>query len=174
MSEGNTVTYDMLANEPRIAGMARQTGHASPRQSAGRAYYLFDTASRAENQPFSETKGERQVREDKEFYIPNFLSDEHYESHPELHAAAAEHAGDLRRAERCLDEALNLIGVLLASMEDPSDSRAMQAETVPKIIEKKLTKAHTQIDKHGTRHTNLFLAYFDLKDKSGGRATGAC
>jgi rubrerythrin len=65
-----------------------------------------------------------------------------------------------------LDDAENLLTVLLASMEQESDSRAMQAEAVLKIVRKKLRKAHTRIDRQDARHRNLFLAYFELKARS--------
>jgi hypothetical protein len=84
---------------------------------------------------------------------------------PELRDAADKHAGHLRRAERDLDQAINLVGVLLASLEDVGDDRAMQAETVLKVIEQKLDKVHTRLDKHDSRHTNLFFAYYELKEK---------
>ncbi len=54
---------------------------------------------------------------------------------------------------------------MLASLADECDSRAMQTETALKVIEKKLNKAHTQVDRHRRRHTNLFLADFDLRDQ---------
>ena len=41
----------------------------------------------------------------------------------------------------------------------------MQTETALKAIEKKPGKAHTQIDRHRHRHTNLFMAHFDLRDQ---------
>ena len=41
----------------------------------------------------------------------------------------------------------------------------MQTETALKVIEKKLGKAHTQIDRHRRRHTNLFLAHCDLRNQ---------
>ena len=51
--------------------------------------------------------------------------------------------------------------------EGAGDDRAMQIEVGLKAVEKKLSKAHARIDRHHTRYTNLFFAYFDLKDKSG-------
>lgn len=41
----------------------------------------------------------------------------------------------------------------------------MQAETVLKIVERKLHKALNQLDRHDSRHRNLFFAYFDLQEK---------
>ena len=44
----------------------------------------------------------------------------------------------------------------------------MQIDTVLRVIEKKLRKAYNGIDKHDRHYRNLFLAYFDLKDKTEG------
>lgn len=116
-------------------------------------------------------EGLRQVREDRDFYIPDFTSDNPYKSRPKVYSAANDHAQELRKVEQHLDDALNLARVLRNSMQDEDDSRAMQADTVLKIIEKKLNKAHACIDRHDARHLNLFMAYFDLKDGAAG-ATG--
>jgi thiamine pyrophosphokinase len=106
----------------------------------------------------------RQLKEDPEFYIPDYIMGDPDSSRPDLYAAADDHARELRKAEKHLDDALNLAGVLRASFQDAGDSRAMQADTVLKIIEKLLNKAHTCIDRHDTRFMNLFMAYFDSKD----------
>lgn len=96
------------------------------------------------------------------------MADENYEPSPEAYAVAIAHTKRLRKAQCCLDAALNLARVLLDSLEDASDIRSMQAETVLKIIKKKLNKAHSQIDKHDAQAQNLCLAYFDLRAKSSG------
>ncbi|MGH8194149.1 MAG: hypothetical protein ACREQ8_07105 [Woeseiaceae bacterium] len=114
----------------------------------------------------------RQVREDKEFYIPDFMSENPYKLRPKVYSAANDHARDLREAEQHLDDALNLAGVLRAAVQGEDDGRAMQADTVLKIIEKRLSEAHNCTDRHGTRHLNLFMAYFDLKDAEEGPAEG--
>ena len=66
------------------------------------------------------------------------------------------------RRDRGLEDVLNLAGVLRASIVDEGDSRAMQAETVLKIIERKADKALDQLERHDGKHGNLFFAYFDL------------
>lgn len=65
-----------------------------------------------------------------------------------------------------IDDAENLLAVLVASTEEEADSRAMQADTVLKIVRKKLNKAHTRIDRQESRHRNLFVAYFELKERA--------
>lgn len=104
----------------------------------------------------------RQLKEDREFYIPDYIA--RGADDPDLYAAADDHARELRKAEKHLDDALNLTGVLRASLQEADDSRAVQADTVLKIIEKLLNKAHSCIDRHDTRFMNLFMAYFDSKD----------
>jgi hypothetical protein len=66
---------------------------------------------------------------------------------PKLIEAADAHAKDLREAMALLDDAENLVAVLMASVEHEGDSRAMQAEAVLKIVRKKLRKAHVRIDR---------------------------
>lgn len=100
------------------------------------------------------------------------MSDRSNETDAERCHAADEHARHLRRAQRRLEDALNLAGVLRASVGDEGDSRAMQAETVLKIVERKVNKALNQLDRHDGRHRNLFFAYFDLQEKAEGGGGG--
>jgi hypothetical protein len=108
-----------------------------------------------------------QVREEGEYYIPDLLTDEDYEPDPALSDAADAHTEAQREAMALLDDAENLLGVLLASIEYESDSRAMQADAVLKIVKKKLKKAHVRIDRQEGDHRNLFLAYFELNARLG-------
>jgi hypothetical protein len=118
----------------------------------------LETIARSTVTPF------RYVREDREFYIPDYLAEDPDSLRPDLYAAADDHARDLREAEKYLDDAFNLTRVLRASLQEADDSRAVQADTVLKIIEKLLNKAHTRIDRHDTRFMNLFMAYFDSRE----------
>jgi hypothetical protein len=111
-----------------------------------------------------------QVREERRYYIPDYLRSRRAKSHDDLYSAADDHADDLREAERCLDDALNLARTLRAAFEEAGDSRAMQADTVLKLIEQLLDKASVAIDRHDTRFMNLFMAYFDRGD--GSRRSG--
>lgn len=110
------------------------------------------------------------VREDREFYIPDYLSAGPAGIRRDAWSAAERQASDLRDAERQLDEAMNLVAVLLGSLQEAGDARAMQAETVLKIVESRLKEAHNGIDRHDTRFMNLFLAYCDLRGRAGGTA----
>jgi hypothetical protein len=42
----------------------------------------------------------------------------------------------------------------------------VQAETVLKVVERKLNKALDRLDRHDTRHRNLFFAYFELEEEA--------
>jgi hypothetical protein len=114
----------------------------------------------------------RQLKEDPEFYIPDYIAGERGTSCPDLYAAADDHAGDLRNAERYLDDVRNLTAVLRAALQEADQSFAAQADTVLKIIEKLLSKAHRCIDRHDTRFMNLFMAYFDSGDGTSARGDG--
>jgi len=56
--------------------------------------------------------------------------------------------------------------VLAESVSGIGDSRAVQAESVLSVVDRKLNKALNRLDRHDSRHTNLFFAYFDLKARS--------
>ena len=95
----------------------------------------------------------RQVREDGAVYRAD-------------RAAVFRHDVHLRKAERLLDEARNLVALLLASLGDEADARAMQTEIALKLIEKKLSKVHARIDRHEAAHGSSFVACSDPDDKA--------
>ena len=94
------------------------------------------------------------------------LSDKDYDADRRAYSAAREYAVHLQKAEGLVCRAEDLVGLMRAAISYESDARAMQADAALSVIEKKLAKAHSRINRHDRRHTNLFLAYFDLKDKS--------
>lgn len=106
-----------------------------------------------------------QAREESEFYVPDLLRDAEYEVRPELYAAAQDHARHLFEAERLVDKSLILSRVLRASLFDVADQRAMQVETVLELVEQKLDTARLRLDEHRMSHSNLFMAYAELKDR---------
>lgn len=166
MNDANIASCDLQSPTMPFDNAAERTGERLRQHSAHRALYPIDTTDGAENETLFEPHADRQVREDRRFYIPDFLSDEEDDANPEAYTAAVAHAKHLGTAERLLGEALNLVGLVLGSLGDEGDRRAMQIDTALRVIEKKLGKAYNRIDKHDTRHTNLFLAYFDLRDKA--------
>lgn len=107
-----------------------------------------------------------QVREDKGFYIPDMISDKRNLPDMEIFDAASEHAVHLTEAERLVGDAMHLVRMMAEALGQEGDRRAEQTNVACNAIEKKLSKAYNRIDKHDRRHTNLFLAYFDLKEIS--------
>ncbi len=168
MNEKATAAYGAGDFQSLAQAMAGPADHKSLKCTASRAVYFLNGRGRVEKDALPAAIPETQVEEEGEFYIPELLSNEDYEPRPALYFAAEAHARRLRKAECHIDEALNLSQVLRASMCDAGDSRAMQVETVLKIVEKKLSKAHFLIDKYDASHMNLFMAYIDLRDKSDG------
>ena len=128
------------------------------------------TSSACADSPFA--NGERtaamQLREEGEFYVPDFLSDPEYRPPPATYSAAEAYGRHLRKAERHIDEARLLSEVLRASLGDDCDGRAMQIDTILEVIDKKLRKARLRMDRHDSRYLNLFLAYTELKHRQGG------
>ena len=61
---------------------------------------------------------------------------------------------------------MHLIRMMAEAGCDEGDRRAMQLYAACNVIEKKLRKAYNGIDKHDRCHTNLFLAYVDLREKT--------
>lgn len=116
-----------------------------------------------------ESHPHRQVREQQDFYIPELLTDPGYDAAPKTCAAFEKQAKPLHDVEGLIGDAWNLAGLMLAAMADEHDDRAMQTYTGLKVIEEKLSEAHNRIDRLHTQYTNLFLAYFDLKEKGGGK-----
>ena len=108
---------------------------------------------------------ERQVKEDAGVYTTDPATDADADSSAKTHTTAADHAEHLNGAQRLVGEALNLSGLVLASLHDEDDGRAMQIETAVKVIENKLKKAYNRLDRHEARHTHLFLAHVGLKKK---------
>jgi hypothetical protein len=155
----NPVTYDARNLQTTIPAMAARAVASRPQLAAVRAY----------SRPAADAEAAAagwQVREEPEDYLPDRLSDPDEAADPELIEAADAHAKDLREAMALLDDAENLVAVLMASVEHEGDSRAMQAEAVLKIVRKKLRKAHVRIDRQDARHQELFAAYCELKGRA--------
>jgi hypothetical protein len=104
-----------------------------------------------------------QVREEGDYYIPDVLEDEDYDANPAPTDAASAHTRNVQDAERQLDDAASLVGVLLDAVEQDGDTLAAQTRTVLEFTVECLHKAHHLIDEQERRDRNLFLAYFELK-----------
>lgn len=107
-----------------------------------------------------------ELREDREQYGPDFPSGKGAEADRDLEEAADAETEPSRDVMSLLDEAVNLVSVLLASMEEDGDERSEQAGTVLRLVEKKLNKAHRRVDRQESRHRDLFVAYGKLKGRS--------
>ncbi|MEM8816800.1 MAG: hypothetical protein AAGE85_13320 [Pseudomonadota bacterium] len=114
------------------------------------------------------TSADWQIREDRSFYVPDFLSDENDDTDPRTYTAAKKHAAHLHKAEGLLCDAKDLVELMRTAISNEHDARAMQADTALAVIEEKLREARLCIDEHDRHHTNLFLAYFELKGKTDG------
>lgn len=145
MSEAISTIYDAR----------RLAIHASTRHSAA----IF---------PIRDANAGRQVREDKPLYDPDDLSGEQCDDNPEAREAARKHARHLRKAERDISDALNLVELMANAIAEDGDSRAMQIQAGLEAAERRLSKALDRLDRHDTLHQRLFLAWFDLKHEADG------
>ena len=111
---------------------------------------------------------ERQVREDPGVYSTDPMTDTRSDGKPKPLAAETDHAKHLYGAQRIVGEALNLSGLVLASLHDECDKRAMQIGAALKVIEKKLEKAYNRLDRHEAQRASLIPEYVDLRKQSDG------
>lgn len=159
MINGNPVSYDACNPQTTVLAMGARSAARRPKLAAAPAY----------SRPAADDEGTAagcQLREEPEDYLSDRPSDPDDAADPEHIEAADAHTKGLRKAMALLDDAENLVAVLMASVECETDSRAMQAETVLKIVRKKLRKAHGRIDRQDARHQKLFAAFFELKRRA--------
>lgn len=165
MSIADSAVCDILRRRTRLAIVATRPA-AEPKARPGLRTYPFLTACRPTSSDESPMPS-WQIREERgEYVTPDQSEDENDERGPEVFDAAAAHTEEQREAMCLLDDAENLLAVLMAAIEDDGDSRAMQAETVLKVVREKLREAHTRINRQESHYRNLFLAYFELKARS--------
>jgi hypothetical protein len=165
MSIANSATCDTPRHPVHLAAVATRAAAGLTKRSGIRAR-SFPTACRAASLHGNPAPAWQVQEEEGEYDIPDPMEDENFEPDPELFDAADAHTEEQREAMALLDDAENLLAVLMAAIEDDGDSRAMQAEAVLRVVRKKLRKAHIRIDRQDDRHRNLFLAYFALKEQS--------
>ncbi len=102
----------------------------------------------------------------KKFKIPpslmgrERLEDEQY---MEVYDAARKHGKLLDKAHDQLMVAWDTAMVLRGYLNETHIAECMRAATLVEQMEKLIEKAYALVDQHGTQHTNLFIAYFDLK-----------
>ena len=162
MNDATLATHDVPTAEIPCDSVAERVSEPLRKRSAGRVRSLLGTA----DYPLFEPPTALQVREDQGVYVPDFLSDEQFDYKRESFSAATDHAKHLTKAQALVGDAMHLVRMMAEAGCDEGDRRAMQIYAACNVIEKKLRKAYNGIDKHDRRHTNLFLAYVDLKHKS--------
>ena len=161
MNDSDSANNDLNNPEMPLDVMVERTSRSLREQKAIGAWQLFDAA----DYPVSTKHTASQVEEDNGFYIPDIVSEEGFRANPEYFSAALGHAKDLSKVQRLLGDALDLVRQMSAELCDECDNPLIRAETTRAAIEKKLSKAYVRIRKHDRHHTNLFLAYFDLKGR---------
>jgi hypothetical protein len=85
--------------------------------------------------------------------------------------AAGKHAKHLRKAEDRLAKAKGLAETLRCALRSDDYDPEPFADDIAASIVGLLGKAQTQIDRHSTDHSNLFLAYFEKERASDVPAT---
>ena len=160
MNHASTPNNNPKNPEMQIDGDSKQAAQTLRARSAGRVVYPLETVSR---HSLFTSRLNGQVREEKGVYNPDPMSSTEQAVNPRPYSAIADHAKHLRKAESPIDDASNLVGLMLASLDDECDGRAMQTIAGLRVIEEKLIKAHGQINKHHTCHRNLLTAYLDPK-----------
>ena len=105
----------------------------------------------------------------KKFAIPQVISTERCEDENYIATwiAAGKHGKHLNKAEDDLMTATDLAKTLKESLDASHDSLGFRAVSVVNEIIKRLDKAYSRLDRHDTRHRNLFMAYFDFKEAGG-------
>jgi hypothetical protein len=123
--------------------MAARPAAALPTVLRNRACSLTDTG-RPASPHFAYVAGLK-VREEGEHYLPDLprrADDEEYQADPELSDTARAHTGNVRRALTMLDDAINLVGVLLDAAEHDNSTRSVQARTVLEMALECIHEAH--------------------------------
>lgn len=162
MIHANPPTFDAGSAETRLSAEPGQTTAGSPAFPPLRAYSRPAAGCSVTPHPAAALE----LREEDRDYVPDIPSGRQASADPALRRAAAADTVATREAMTLIDEATNLVSVLIAAIEDEADARASQAETVLRIVRKKLDKAHRRVDRQESRHRNLFLAYGELKERS--------
>ena len=102
----------------------------------------------------------------KKYEVPESLCGKDLcdENHTAIRRAANKHGKQLSKAENDLATARDLAETLQSYLGETNIDECFTAGTIVELIEKRINKARTLLDSHSRRHTNLFVAYFDLKE----------
>lgn len=164
MNDATSATYEANSPETPIDSVVGWIGPPAREQSPGQVRCFL---SRGKYPPVS-TPARWQVREDSGFVVPDMLSDKQNLVDREAFSAASDYAVHLTQAERLVADAMHLVRMMAEALGQEGDRRAEQTDAACRVVEGQLSKAYNLIDKHDRRHTNLFLAYVDLKEKAEG------
>lgn len=149
MNHAITAIYDRSSRQtanPAIAAIAARGAPARPPLVGVRTDSACGGATEGKMRPDWRFPNFQQVREEGEHYLPDRRVDEDDEANAELTKTAWAYTRKLRDAQGLVDDALNLVGVLLEAMEHDADSRATQARTVLEMTVESLHKAHRLLD----------------------------
>lgn len=99
----------------------------------------------------------------KKYEIPEAISRErmHDEEYVACYEASWKHQKQLKKAEDEISTARDFCETLRGHL---IEEEAHTEVSVVEHIEKLISKARDRLDRHGRGHTNLFIAYFDLKE----------
>ncbi len=105
----------------------------------------------------------------KKFKVPWVLSNKRIddEDYNVAFDAAQKHGKQLSKAEGDLFVARDLAETLQSYLAETHIDECFTACSIVDLIEKRINKARQRLDRHNTQHTNLFIAYFDLKGTGG-------
>ncbi len=84
----------------------------------------------------------------------------------ECYETSWEHQKHLKKAEDDISKARDFCETLRGHL---TEAEAFSELTVVEQIEKLIRKARDRLDRHGRAHSNLFVAYFDLKAAGGAK-----
>ena len=101
----------------------------------------------------------------KKFKIPKAISRDRVEDQAftDCWKAARKHGKHADKAHSELMVAWDTALVLKGFLNETHIAECMQAATLVEQIEQRVSKAYEWVDKQSTQHSNLFIAYFDLK-----------
>ncbi len=110
----------------------------------------------------------------KKFKIPWVLGSKDItdENFMAANRAADKYGKHLSKAESDLSIAIDLAATLRGFLtseytDDGIIDESITADTVVQLIENRMRKARRRLETHSDRHSNLFVAYFDLKAEGG-------
>ncbi len=159
MNDATSATYEANGKKTPDDTAVGRTGQPARKHLPGQVRRLLIGGEYA----LVNTPARWEVREEKGFYIPEMLSDKENPPDREIFNAASDHAVHLAKAQGLVADAMHLVRMMAEALGQVGDRRAEQTDAACRAIERPLSEAYNLIDRHDTRHINLFLAYFDLK-----------